>query len=220
MENDNPLSQLSEATRARIWAAFRALNHQLRSKEIELVECVRTAYATARRELCHEEAVALVVHFGRQLRWLASYEQISRQVRAHNPVYREIPEAEQYSAVNKLVADLIVTAPPTTEGGIEKTPAASDSGTVVGTARTRDAKRAGNPTKEQIAKMNTVQTLVGRIKARHRNWTMAVIVSKIRIHGDLKIEDSTFYRCRHEPHRVSPEMMNEIIAALKTLASE
>ena len=122
------LPKLTEALRSSIWAAFKQLDHRLRSKQIGLYECLREAYVVCARELSPESSVAIVVRYGRTLRWLPAYRQTGRPVRyrlaslepvpaSPNSPLQPIPEAEQRIAVTRLVADLLQDKVPRATAG-------------------------------------------------------------------------------------------------------
>jgi hypothetical protein len=122
---DDLPSKLTEAQESRLWAAFQELNHKLReTKEIGWNECIREAYAVCALELPHESAVALVVRYGRQLKWLAAHRPFTGRSGAFRrageaaslpspgPAPQLITEADWRLVIAGLVADLIrVKAP-------------------------------------------------------------------------------------------------------------
>ena len=80
------------------------------------------------RELSPESSVAIVVRYGRTLRWLPAYRQTGRPVRyrlaslesvpaSPNSLVQPIPEAEQRIAVTRLVADLLQDKVPRATAG-------------------------------------------------------------------------------------------------------
>jgi hypothetical protein len=80
------------------------------------------------RELSPESSVAIVVRYGRTLRWLPAYQQTDRPVRyrlaslapapaSPNSPLQPIPEAEERIAVTRLVADLLQDKVPRTTAG-------------------------------------------------------------------------------------------------------
>ena len=119
---EDPLAGLTKAQQNRIWAAFLKLNHEYRvTKKADKLATVRAAYAVCARELPHESALALVVHYGRDraLKWFRPDRQTRRYVRYYmagfaptnpqpqDPPYQPIPEEDQRAIVAGLVADLI-----------------------------------------------------------------------------------------------------------------
>jgi hypothetical protein len=115
---DDLLAGLTDALRSRIWAALNQLNHRLRSKQICWNECIREAYVVCARELPPELAVALVAHYGRALRWLATHRQGPPRLEykqtflgTFKPVkiatYEVIPEADLQARVAEIVTDLV-----------------------------------------------------------------------------------------------------------------
>jgi hypothetical protein len=117
---DDPQPKLTEALQSRIWAALQQLDHRLREKkQIGWNECIREAYLACARELPAESAVALVVRYGRKLKWLHTTRQTRRGIvgymrgmgrtltPAEMPGYEAISEAGQRAWITEQVADLI-----------------------------------------------------------------------------------------------------------------
>jgi hypothetical protein len=123
------LPKLTDALQARLWAAFQQIHHHYRQKQIGLYQVKREAYIACTREgLSPESSVAMVVHWGRELKWLPKWRVkygtgprvggyfagfAPASPPSADPVYQPIPEAEQRAEIAKRVADLMpVELPP------------------------------------------------------------------------------------------------------------
>jgi hypothetical protein len=201
---DDPLFGVTETARARIWAEFQQLNHSRRNKQVGWTQCIRDAYIVAARELPHELAVALVVHYGRQLGWLETWRRPTHApvpIRGFStippPPVQWIPEEEQQATILKLVADLIRGTPPAIE------------------------ERAAEPiTSESLTpKQKRARELFNQIQGRHPEWGLQTIADRLRVKG-RRVSDDTLSRCMRQPSKVRGLTMDSVIEALQRLASE